>query len=92
MSNLLKNAIVWIIMGASLIYLFNSIDSSGNNRRSPIDSNQFYQEVIGDRVQSLTFKEDQQTIHGIRHDGTRFEVILPYYDIDYSLYQAIRYK
>ncbi len=92
MSNLLKNAIVWIIMGASLIYLFNSIDSSGNNRRSPIDSNQFYQEVIGDRVQSLTFKEDQQTIHGIRHDGTRFEVILPYYDRDDSLSQAIRDK
>ena len=82
MNNLLRNALVWIVLGASLIFLFNNIEESNSNRREQISYSQFRQEVIGDRIAEVTFKGDQMTIHGQRLDGTRFETRHPIYKRD----------
>ena len=82
MNNLLRNALVWIVLGASLIFLFNNIEESNSNRREQISYSQFRQEVIGDRIEEVTYKGDQMTIHGQRLDGTRFETRHPIYKRD----------
>ena len=82
MNNLLRNALVWIVLGASLIFLFNNIEESNSNRREQISYSQFRQEVIGDRIAEVTYKGDQMTIHGQRLDGTRFETRHPIYKRD----------
>ena len=82
MNNLLRNAFVWIVLGASLIFLFNNIEESNSNRREQISYSQFRQEVIGDRIAEVTYKGDQMTIHGQRLDGTRFETRHPIYKRD----------
>ena len=82
MNNLLRNELVWIVLGASLIFLFNNIEESNSNRREQISYSQFRQEVIGDRIAEVTYKGDQMTIHGQRLDGTRFETRHPIYKRD----------
>ena len=82
MNNLLRNTLVWIVLGASLIFLFNNIEESNSNRREQISYSQFRQEVIGDRIAEVTYKGDQMTIHGQRLDGTRFETRHPIYKRD----------
>ena len=82
MNNLLRNALVWIVLGASLIFLFNNIEESNSNRREQISYSQFRQEVIGDRIAEVTYKGDQMTIYGQRLDGTRFETRHPIYKRD----------
>ena len=82
MNNLLRNALVWIVLGASLIFLLNNIEESNSNRREQISYSQFRQEVIGDRIAEVTYKGDQMTIHGQRLDGTRFETRHPIYKRD----------
>ncbi len=82
MNNLLRNALVWIVLGASLIFLFNNIEESNSNRREQISYSQFRQEVIGDRIAQVSYKGDQMTIHGQRLDGTRFETRHPIYKRD----------
>jgi cell division protease FtsH len=82
MNNLLRNALVWIVLGASLIFLFNNIEESNSNRREQISYSQFRQEAIGDRIAEVTYKGDQMTIHGQRLDGTRFETRHPIYKRD----------
>ena len=82
MNNLLRNALVWVVLGASLIFLFNNIEESNSNRREQISYSQFRQEVIGDRIAEVTYKGDQMTIHGQRLDGTRFETRHPIYKRD----------
>ena len=89
MSNFLRNVLVWVILGTSLIFLFNSIDQSSSNRRDQISYSQFRQEVLSDRVSEVTYKGDQMTIHGQRLDGTRFETRHPMYKRDEAVDNAL---
>ena len=89
MSNFLRNVLVWVILGTSLIFLFNSIDQSSSNRRDQISYSQFRQEVLSDRVSEVVYKGDQMTIHGQRLDGTRFETRHPMYKRDEALDNAL---
>ena len=89
MSNFLRNVLVWVILGTSLIFLFNSIDQSSSNRRDQISYSQFRQEVLSDRVSEVIYKGDQMTIHGQRLDGTRFETRHPIYKRDEAVDNAL---
>ncbi len=89
MSNFLRNVLVWMVLGTSLIFLFNSIDQSSSNRRDQISYSQFRQEVLSDRVAEVTYKGDQMTIHGQRLDGTRFETRHPMYKRDEAVDNAL---
>jgi cell division protease FtsH len=89
MSSVFKNALVWVLLGSALIFIFNSIENASSSKREMISYSQFKQEVLSDRVGKVTYKGDQMTIFGERLDGTRFETRHPIYKRDESVDNAI---
>ena len=89
MSSVFKNALVWVLLGSALIFIFNSIENASSSMREMISYSQFKQEVLSDRVGKVTYKGDQMTIFGERLDGTRFETRHPIYKRDESVDNAI---
>jgi cell division protease FtsH len=75
MDSILRNLVVWVVLGSLLIYVFNNIENTG--AREQISYSQFKEEVMSDRVAKVTYKGDQMTITGDRHDGSKLETIQP---------------
>ena len=89
MNSVLKNALVWVVLGSALIFVFNNIDNSTSAKREMVSYSQFKQEVLSDNIASITYKGDQMTIFGERLDGSRFETRHPIYKRDESVDLAI---
>ncbi len=90
MNSIFKNAIVWLLLGAALVFIFNNIDNATSSKREMISYSQFKEEVLSNRVASITYKGDQMTIFGERlNDGSRFETRHPIYKRDESVDAAI---
>ena len=89
MNSVLKNALVWVVLGSALIFIFNNIDNSTTAKREMVSYSQFKQEVLSDNIASITYKGDQMTIFGERLDGSRFETRHPIYKRDESVDLAI---
>mgnify|MGYP001260220319 FL=1 len=90
MNSIFKNAIVWLLLGSALVFIFNNIDNATSSKREMISYSQFKEEVLSDRVASVTYKGDQMTIFGERlNDGSRFETRHPIYKRDESVDAAI---
>jgi cell division protease FtsH len=89
MNSVFKNALVWVILGSALIFIFNNIDSATSVKRQMVTYSQFKQEVLSDNIASITYKGDQMTIFGERLDGTKFETRHPIYKRDEALDSAI---
>jgi cell division protease FtsH len=90
MNSIFKNAIVWLLLGAGLVFIFNNIDNATSSKREMISYSQFKEEVLSNRVASITYKGDQMTIFGERlNDGSRFETRHPIYKRDESVDAAI---
>ena len=89
MNSVLKNALVWVVLGSALIFIFNNIDNSTSAKREMVSYSQFKQEVLSDNIASITYKGDQMTIFGERLDGSRFETRHPIYKRDESVDLAI---
>jgi cell division protease FtsH len=89
MNSVFKNALVWVVLGFALIFIFNNIDGTSASKREMISYSQFKQEVLSDRMASITYKGDQMTIFGQRLDGTRFETRHPIYKRDEIVDAAI---
>jgi cell division protease FtsH len=89
MNSVFKNALVWVLLGAALIFIFNNVENASSSKREMISYSQFKQEVLSDRVGKVTYKGDQMTIFGERLDGTRFETRHPIYKRDESVDNAI---
>ena len=89
MNSVLKNALVWVVLGSTLIFIFNNIDNSTAAKREMVSYSQFKQEVLSDNIASITYKGDQMTIFGERLDGSRFETRHPIYKRDESVDLAI---
>ena len=79
MNSVFKNALVWVLLGSALIFIFNNVENASSSKREMISYSQFKQEVLSDRVAKVTYKGDQMTIFGERLDGTRFETRHPIY-------------
>ena len=78
MNSIFKNAIVWLLLGSALVYIFNIVDNSTSSKREMISYSQYKEEVLGNRVAKITYKGDQMTIFGERrNDGSRFETRPP---------------
>jgi cell division protease FtsH len=71
-----------------MVYVFNNLNSS--SARDEISYSEFQREVISDNVQKVTIKGDQQTIVGIRLDGTTFETIQALYKNDELVNNALQ--
>ena len=89
MNSIFKNAIVWLLLGSALVFIFNNIDNATSSKREMISYSQFKEEVLSDRVASITYKGDQMTIFGERLNGSRFETRHPIYKRDESVDAAI---
>ena len=90
MNSIFKNAIVWLLLGSALVFIFNNIDNATSSKREMISYSQFKEEVLSNRVASITYKGDQMTIFGERlNDGSRFETRHPIYKRDESVDAAI---
>ena len=79
MNSVFKNALVWVLLGSALIFIFNNVENASSSKREMITYSQFKQEVLSDRIAQVTYKGDQMTIFGERLDGTRFETRHPIY-------------
>ncbi|MEG3115724.1 ATP-dependent zinc metalloprotease FtsH [Salinicola sp. 4072] len=73
MNDMAKNLILWLVIAAVLLTVFNnfSVDSSPQTT----SYSQFVQQVQNDQVRSVTI--DGYTINGERRDGTQFQTIRP---------------
>ena len=89
MNSIFKNAIVWLLLGSALVFIFNNIDNATSSKREMISYSQFKEEVLSNRVASITYKGDQMTIFGERLNGSRFETRHPIYKRDESVDAAI---
>ena len=89
MNSVFKNALVWVLLGSALIFIFNNVENASASKREMITYSQFKQEVLSDRIAKVTYKGDQMTIFGERLDGTRFETRHPIYKRDESVDNAI---
>ena len=73
MSGLAKNFVVWIILAAILMFVFNSF--SPETEQNDIDYSAFLSEVRNDRVSEVTIAD--LIIHGERNDGSDFRTVRP---------------
>ncbi len=89
MNSVFKNALVWVLLGSVLIFIFNNVENASSSKREMISYSQFKQEVLSDRIAKVIYKGDQMTIFGDRLDGTRFETRHPIYKKDELVDNAI---
>ena len=73
MSDLAKNFVVWIILAAALMFVFNSFSPEQN--QNDIDYSTFLNEVQNDRVSEVVIAD--LIIFGERNDGSTFRTIRP---------------
>ena len=73
MSDLAKNFVVWIILAAALMFVFNSFSPKQN--QNDIDYSTFLNEVQNDRVSEVVIAD--LIIYGERNDGSTFRTIRP---------------
>ncbi len=73
MSDLAKNFVVWIILAAALMFVFNSFSPDQN--QNDIDYSTFLNEVQNDRVSEVVIAD--LIIYGERNDGSTFRTIRP---------------
>ena len=87
MNSVLRNLVVWFVLGSLLIYVFNNIENTG--AREQISYSQFKEEVLSDRIAKVVYKGDQMTIIGDRLDGSKFETTHPIFKKDEAVDNAI---
>jgi cell division protease FtsH len=85
---MLRNLLVWVILGSLLIYVFNNIENT--SAREQISYSQFKEEILSDRIAKVVYKGDQMTITGDRLDGSKFETTHPIFKKDEAVDNAIQ--
>ena len=73
MNDLAKNLIVWLILAAILMSVFNSFTPEPEDKS--VDYSEFIQDVQNERVSSVSI--DGLIISGERRDGTSFRTVRP---------------
>ena len=73
MNDLAKNFVVWIILAAILMFVYNSF--SPETEQNDIDYSAFLSEVRNDRVSEVTIAD--LIIYGERNDGSDFRTVRP---------------
>lgn len=68
-----KNLILWLVIAAVLLAVFNNFDMSNNVEE--VSYSRFVKQVEQDQIKSVTYSG--LVIHGERRDGTLFDTIRP---------------
>ena len=83
MKNFSKNIFFWIIAGTLIFSLVNGFSNGSTNQE--LTYSEFKKEVQAKKVKTIVHKGDQMTVEAVRHDETKFTVILPAYVQDQEL-------
>ncbi len=73
MNDMAKNLVLWLVIAAVLLTVFNNFNAEGDSRR--LTYSDFVAEVQADRVSKVII--DGYTIQGQRQNGEQFETIRP---------------
>ncbi len=73
MSDMAKNLLLWLVIAAVLLSVFNNFNMQ--NPTEQVGYSEFIKEVQADRISKVVV--DGLTISGERYDGTNFETIRP---------------
>ncbi len=73
MNDMAKNLVLWLVIAAILLVVFNNFNVETTNQ--PLNYSEFVRQVQADQVTQVTI--DGYVISGLRTDGTRFETIRP---------------
>ena len=73
MNDLAKNIVVWLVLAAILMSVFNSFSPEAENNN--IDYSVFLNEVRNDRVTEVVIAD--LIIEGVRNDGSKFRSVRP---------------
>ena len=73
MNDMVKNLLLWLVIAAVLLSVFNNFNMQGATEQ--VGYSDFIQEVQRDQVKKVVV--DGLTISGERYDGSRFETIRP---------------
>ena len=73
MNDMAKNLILWLVIAAVLLVVFNNFNVAPSNQ--PLNYSEFVRQVQAEQVTQVTI--DGYVISGLRTDGTRFETIRP---------------
>ncbi|MFT7405014.1 MAG: cell division protease FtsH [Zhongshania sp.] len=76
MNDMAKNLLLWLVIGAVLLTVFNNF--SAQSPTEQLNYSQFISEVQGERVREVVI--DGLVISGERNDGSRFESVRPLLD------------
>ena len=55
MNSVFKNALVWVVLGSALIFIFNNIDNAASSKREMVTYSLFKQEVLSDNITAITY-------------------------------------
>ncbi len=73
MNDMAKNLVLWLVIAAVLLTIFNNFSTETDSRR--VSYSDFVSEVQSGRVQRVIV--DGYTIQGVRENGERFETVRP---------------
>lgn len=73
MNDMVKNLLLWLVIAAVLLSVFNNFSAQPNN--DTLSYSEFIQEVQQDRITSVMI--DGLIITGVRYDNTPFETVRP---------------
>ncbi len=74
MNDMAKNLLLWVVIAAVLLTVFNNL--RGTQARNPVvDYSTFIEQAKAGRVESITI--DGQAVHGTYTDQSRFDSVLP---------------
>ena len=75
MNSTVKTAVFWIVILATVVLLWQVVQSGASQEIKPYNFSTFREEVIGDNVASVTIKGEEA--EGKLNGGQSFTVILP---------------
>jgi len=73
LNDMVKNLLLWLVIAAVLLSVFNNFNMQGGPEQ--LGYSQFIEEIQNDRVEKVVV--DGLTITGERYDGSRFETVRP---------------
>ncbi|MFP5382993.1 MAG: ATP-dependent zinc metalloprotease FtsH [Gammaproteobacteria bacterium] len=74
MNDMAKNLLLWIVIAAVLLAVFNNFNTT-QQRAEAVDYSSFIAQVKDGTVSSVVI--DGQSVRGTRADGSRFDTVLP---------------
>ena len=77
MNDMFKNLLLWLVVAAVLLVVFQSFSPKLDGNAGPMAYDRFVQLVHEDNVAKVTIGADHTTINGERKDGTKFTTFAP---------------